>query len=133
MKLKNRNNAPVGGYWFVYEIEKDGTKYPVRVDGTNGGIDGLIAAVEKDMRAQNYPVPEDLAWIVEDQICQRQPSGICWKEARLGDKVAYLAQMAAATIDYVSVKTTGKNPGLAQKAASCPSCAKRKKFLNSLG
>ena len=132
MKLKDRRKAPVGGYWFVYELVKDGETVQVRVNSNEGGIDGLIRRVKADMVVNSQPVPEDLDWIVEDQICQRQPEGQCFYEHKVGDQIANLIHIGARMVDGAVQAVTGSSPNLEKKAKGCPSCNKRRKTLNNL-
>lgn len=134
MKLKDRRLAPVGGYFFDYEIDRNGVKTPMRVTSSDGGLDKLIERVKKDMGANKVPVPLDLEWQIENQICERQPDGRCWAEKnRLGDVVAAGVQAVAGVADQAIKIFTGKKGTLKKKAKDCPGCKKRKARLNKIG
>lgn len=131
MKLKDRRLAPAGGYFYVYDLTRDGMTIPITVKSNDGGFDSLVKRVENDMRAQGATVPGNLEELIENQICSRQPEGRCWKsKVNLGDKVASVTHSVAGAIDFVVKKTTGKDPGLKKKATGCRGCGKRRKKLN---
>lgn len=133
MKLKDKRLAPIGGYYFNYEINKDGTKRELRVTSTDGGLDKLIERVKKDMQANGVPIPLDIEEVIENQICERQPEDRCWKDKKyLGDIVAGAIQSVAGTIDKGITIATGKKSNLLQKAKGCKGCKKRKEALNKL-
>jgi hypothetical protein len=124
MKLKNKNLAPVGGFYFKYEIKRDKLTFPAIVYGSTWS--SLMQNIQKDYRSNNIELPANIEAMVEDQICQRQPSDRCWYSDGLGDKIAQVIHTVAKTTD----KVLGTK--LEQKAKICPSCNKRRAALNSL-
>jgi hypothetical protein len=124
MKLKNKNLAPIGGWFWKYEIKRDKLTFPAIVHGSTWN--SLIKNIEKDYRSNNIELPANIEEMVEDQICQRQPSDRCWYVDGLGDKIAKAIHTVAAVTDKV-LKTK-----LEQKAKICPSCNKRRVALNKL-
>jgi hypothetical protein len=124
MKLKDNKRAPVGGWYYKYTIKRGNLTFPATVYGES--LDKLIANTKKDMLSNSYHVPEDLAWQVEDQICQRQPGDRCWYEPALGDTIASVIHGAAKLTD----KVLGTK--LEHRARGCSSCNKRRAALNKL-
>jgi hypothetical protein len=124
MKLKNKNLAPIGGFYWKYEIKRDKLTFPAIVHGSTWN--SLIKNIQKDYRSNNVELPSNIEELVEDQICQRQPSDRCWYSDGLGDKIAKAIHTVAAATD----KVLGTK--LEQKAKICPSCNKRRNILNSL-
>jgi hypothetical protein len=124
MKLKNRNLAPVGGWYYKYEIKRDKLTFPAIVYGSTWS--SLIQNIQKDCRSNGIEIPENLEQVVEDQICQRQPSDRCWYADGLGDNIA----KAIHTVARVADKVLGTK--LEHKARGCSSCNRRRNTLNSL-
>jgi hypothetical protein len=122
MKLKEPRRAPVGGWWYRYTIHRFKNDFPATVYGES--LNKLIENVTKDMRSNGVDVPADLAQIVEDQICERQPADRCWSGA--GDHVAIAIHTAARAVDKV-FKTN-----LESRAKGCSSCRQRRQALNNL-
>jgi hypothetical protein len=86
----------------------------------------LIQNIRKDYRSNGVELPANIEQMVEDQICQRQPSDRCWYSDGLGDKIAQAIHTVAAATDKV-FKTQ-----LERKARKCRNCNKKRNFLNSL-
>ena len=124
MKLKNKNLAPVGGWYWKYEIKRDKLTFPAIVYGST--FNSLMQNIQKDYNSNGLQVPENIEQMVEDQICQRQPSDRCWYSDGLGDKIAQAIHTVAATADRVL------GTKLENKARGCSSCNKRRNALNSL-
>ena len=124
MKLKNKNLAPVGGYYFKYEIKRGKLTFPAIVYGNSWS--SLIAGVKKDYRSNGVDLPDNIEQMIEDQICQRQPSDRCWYNDGLGDRIAQAIHTVAAVTDRVL------GTKLEHKARGCSSCNKRRNALNSL-
>ena len=122
MKLKEPRRAPVGGWWYRYTIHRLNNDFPATVYGES--LNKLIENVTKDMRSNGVDVPADLAQMVEDQICERQPADRCWSGA--GDHVAIAIHTAARAVDKV-FKTN-----LESRAKGCSSCRQRRQALNNL-
>ena len=122
MKLKEPRRAPVGGWWYRYTIHRFKNDFPATVYGES--LNKLIENITKDMRSNGVDVPVDLAQIVEDQICERQPADRCWSGA--GDHVAIAIHTAARAVDKV-FKTN-----LESRAKGCSSCRQRRQALNNL-
>lgn len=117
MRLWNRNEPVVGGWYFILPGD-------IMVKADSAGLDVLVNKTTAYMRANNIVVPDNLAVIIEDQICQRQPKGKCRGQG-LGDALTTLISAGAGAIDAVA----GTN--LKQKAKTCYSCGKRRAALNS--
>jgi len=124
MKLKNKNLAPVGGWYWKYEIKRDNLTFPAIVYGSTWN--SLMQNIEKDYRSNGIELPINIEQMVEDQTCQRQPSDRCWYSDGLGDKIAQAIHTVAAVTD----KVLGTQ--LENKARGCSSCNKRRNALNSL-
>jgi hypothetical protein len=122
MKLKNKNLAPVGGWYFKYEIKRDKLKFPAIVYGSTWS--SLMQNIQKDYRSNGVELPSNIEQMVEDQICQRQPSDRCWYSDGLGDRIAQAIHTVAAATDKV-FKTK-----LEHKARGCSSCNKKRIALN---
>jgi len=124
MKLKNKNLAPVGGWYWKYEIKRDKLTFPAIVYGST--FNSLMQNIQKDYNSNGIPVPTNIEQMVEDQICQRQPSDRCWYSDGIGDKIAQAIHTVAAKAD----KVLGTK--LEHKARGCSSCNKRRNILNKL-
>jgi hypothetical protein len=124
MKLKNKNLAPVGGWYWKYEIQRDKLTFPAIVYGSTWN--SLMQNIQKDYRSNGIDLPVNIEQMVEDQTCQRQPSDRCWYSDGLGDKIAQAIHTVAAVTD----KVLGTQ--LEHKARVCSSCNKRRNILNSL-
>lgn len=117
MRLKDRNRAPVGGFYYDDPLTN-------RVIVTQGNLDKLISEVRSWHSAQGIKSPPELDAMIENQICDRQPKDRCFKRG-LGDLVASVSQAAAGVVDAV----IGTN--LKKKAKRCGGCSKRRVMLNS--
>jgi hypothetical protein len=124
MKLKNKNLAPVGGWFWRYEIKRGNLTFPAIVYGTTWS--SLMQNIQKDYGSNGIELPSNIKAMVEDQICQRQPSDRCWYSDGLGDKIAQAIHTVAAVTDKV-LRTQ-----LERKARRCRNCNKRRNILNSL-
>lgn len=124
MKLKNKNLAPVGGWFWRYEIKRDKLTFPAIVYGSTWS--SLMQNIQKDYRSNGVELPSNIEQMVEDQICQRQPSDRCWYSDGLGDRIAQAIHTVAAVTDTVL------GTQLEKKARGCSSCNKRRNILNSL-
>ena len=124
MKLKNKNLAPVGCWYFKYEIKRDKLTFPAIVYGSTWS--SLMQNIQKDYRSNGVQVPSDIEQMVEDQICQRQPSDRCWYSDGIGDRIAQAIHTVAAATD----KVLGTK--FERKARQCSNCNKRRNALNSL-
>lgn len=122
MKLKDRNLSPIGGWYFHYDLKKGSLTFPAKVYGST--FRSLISNIKNDMGANNYPIPADLEYEVEQQICKRQPADRCWQQS--GDVVANVIHGVARVID----KVTGTR--LEKKAKGCATCGKRRDKLNKI-
>lgn len=128
MRLKNRNLAPVGGYYYLYDLVKDGKTYPVRVTSSDGGLAKLAERVRADMKVNGVAIPENLEVLIEEQICSRQPAEYVWKTNKgLGDMVAGGIQAFAGVADSVVQAVTGKSPELKKKQKAVRVAKKEKK------
>lgn len=124
MKLKDTKISPVGGWFYSYQFAKDGNNFTMVVRAESYRT--LIANVKTDMRTNGHPIPDGIEALIEDQICQRQPSGKCWYEAKVGDQLANAIHFAARQADKVL------GTSLEKKAKGCSSCNKRRQKLNSI-
>jgi len=124
MKLKNKNLAPVGGWYWKYEIIRDNITFPAIVYGSTWN--SLMQNIQKDYRSNGVQLPNNIEQLVEDQTCQRQPSDRCWYSDGIGDRIAQAIHTVAAVTD----KVLGTQ--LENKARGCSSCNKRRNALNSL-
>ena len=124
MKLKNKNLAPVGGYYFKYEINKSGKTFQAVVHGQSWS--GLIQNIKREYSANSLELPDNIEQIVEDQICQRQPGDRCWYSDGIGDRIAQAIHKVANVAD----KVLGTK--LEKKARGCSACNRRRNALNSL-
>ncbi len=122
MKLKYRNITPAGGWYFTYDLKRGDNIFHAKVYGST--LENLLENIKKDMGANSHPIPPDISYQVEHQICLRQPKGSCWPQT--GDKVANTIHSVARVID----KVTGTN--LEQKAKGCSVCGKRRDKLNKI-
>lgn len=76
------------------------------------------------MKSNGMKPPSDIADMIENQICERQPSDRCWIGA--GDHVANVIHGAARIVDKV-LKTN-----LESRAKGCSSCRQRREALNNM-
>ena len=124
MKLKNKNLAPVGGFYWKYEIKRHNLTFPAIVYGSTWS--NLMQNIQKDYRSNGVELPSNIEQMVEDQICQRQPSDRCWYSDGLGDKLAQAIHTVAAATDRIL------GTKLEHKARGCSSCNRRRNALNKL-
>lgn len=117
MKLRDRNRSPVNGFYYDDPIYGNVT--------VQGNFDKLVLAVASRYKANGKPIPNNLAALIEDQICMRQPPDRCYYTKGLGDQIAMGVHKAAAAVDSL----LGTN--LQKKARGCGGCAKRRMSLNS--
>ena len=119
MRLKDRNGPIPQGLWYEYSDDK-GNRY--RVNGMEMTYGRLFSQkVASDMTINNVAVPDNLDYLIEQQICGRIPSQYCWQEA--GDKVANVIH---------SFASLGVNSNLEQTAKGCTACQKRRQALNQV-
>lgn len=117
MILIRRSDAPAGG-WF-YDLPNG-----FRVWGT--GLENLVDRVESRMIGYSMPIPEYLAELVEDTICQRQPPDRCRYKKKLGDMLSAGIHTMAAAVDRVA------GTKLQAKARRCGKCGSRRVALNNI-
>jgi hypothetical protein len=122
MKLKDKKRAPVSGWKYRYTIQRFSLSFPATVYGDSWTR--LIANIKKDMQSNAHPIPNDLEYQVEQQICASQPEDRCWQQS--GDVTANLIHGAAKMIDSIA------GTKLARKAKGCLSCAKRREKMNKI-
>lgn len=125
MRLKDRNGPIPGGLWYEYSDDK-GNTYRVNGMETVYGKPFSIK-VSSDMTNNNVAVPENLDYLIEQQICGRIPGQYCWQEA--GDKVANVIHKFANLGDRVA-SSLGVTANLEQRAKGCMACKKRREALN---
>lgn len=115
MKLKNSSQSVPGGYYYVCE---DG-----QTIRTDGNLRKLNIQVYDYLTANGLTIPDDLAEVIENQICDRVPSE-CWKG--FGDRLAVAIHAVAGAIDKVA------GTELQKAAKGCSGCGKRRRILNKL-
>jgi hypothetical protein len=125
MRLKDRNGPIPGGLWYEYSDDK-GNTYRVNGMETVYGKPFSIK-VSSDMTNNNVAIPENLDYLIEQQICGRIPGQYCWQEA--GDKVANVIHKFANLGDRVA-SSLGVAANLEQRAKGCMACKKRREALN---
>jgi len=81
------------------------------------------------MTINNVAVPDNLDYLIEQQICGRIPSQYCWQEA--GDKVANVIHTFANLGDRVAA-SLGVHTNLEQVAKGCTACQKRRQAMNQV-
>ncbi len=128
MRLWNKNNTPVGGWKYEWS-DKTGRNF--KTISTNGGFHGLLRKVTREMAANNVKIPENLADLVEDQICTRQPPNACYYENKSGDQLAKTIHTFARVIDSTAQKL-GIESNLEHKARSCTKCSQRRVAMNAI-
>lgn len=126
MRLRNKNEAPIGGWTYSFE-DNHGNQYISRGDTART----LQAKVATDMRANGVKVPDNLWDYIEDQICSRQPQGMCIYESKLGDNVSKLIHVFAGGIDRAA-SVVGISSNLEKRARQCTTCGKRRVKLNTI-
>jgi hypothetical protein len=98
MRLKNPNEAIPGGLWYQYSDDKGNT---YRVNGMDMVMGkAFFNKIKSDMENKNVAVPENLSYLVEQQICGRIAGQYCWQEA--GDAVANVIHKFAHIGDKVA-------------------------------
>ena len=83
--------------------------------------------VKGDMQNNNVQVPDNLDYLIEQQICGRISGQYCWQEA--GDKVANAIHTFASLGDRVAA-SLGVQTNLEQAAKGCTACQKRRQAMN---
>jgi hypothetical protein len=125
MRLWRRNEAPVGGWYYLIEgTEMDGQRVPQ--GGFALGLDDLYQKTFSIMKGNAVTPPDYLFELIEDQICRRQPEGKCRYTRKPGDVVSKIIHGVAGAIDSVA------GTQLKQRARGCGGCGKRRVKLNSL-
>jgi len=125
MKLKDRNGPIPQGLWYQYSDDKGNTHRVNGMEVTFGSQ--FFQKVKSDMKNNNVAIPENLEYLIEQQICKRIAGQYCWQEA--GDAVAHVIHSFAHLGDKVAA-TFGVNSELETRAKNCPSCQKRRDLLN---
>lgn len=117
MRLVNRNQSVPGG--FFYRIPETGEKVM-----TSGNLDKLQKSVVGYYHLKKLDIPDDLGFLIEDQICERVPEQYCRYGRGMGDRIAQAIHSVAGVVDTV----LGTN--LKQRARGCGGCSKRRRKLN---
>lgn len=115
MRLKNRMEAPAGGFYYIHK----------QVKITGATLRNLVMNVGDAMRANGEGIPGNLADMIEDSICMRISEGKCWYSAGLGDRISKVVHSVAGVIDRVA------GTDLKSKARKCSACAGRRNRLNA--
>lgn len=121
MKLWRKNEAPVGGWFYIME---NGWRVPQK--GTSTSLDRLVDEVVQRMNGNEITVPEFIHEMVEDQICMRQPEDKCRYSSKAGDMLSAAISMGAGAIDGVF------GTKLKSAARRCGTCGRRRVKLNQL-
>ena len=125
MRLKDKNGSIPGGLWYQYNDDQ-GNAY--RVNGMDLPFGrSFLQKVSSDMTVNNVSVPDNLDYLIEQQICGRIGSQYCWQEA--GDKVANVIHTFANIGDRVAA-SLGVTSNLEKAAKGCTSCQKRRQAMN---
>lgn len=125
MRLKDRNGPIPQGLWYEYKDDKGNTYRVNGMEMTYGR--SFSQKVSSDMTINNVAVPDNLDYLIEQQICGRIPGQYCWQEA--GDKVANAIHSFANLGDRVAA-SLGINANLEQTARGCTACQKRRQAMN---
>jgi hypothetical protein len=125
MRLKDRNGPIPGGLWYEYS-DDNGNTYRVNGMDTVFGKP-FFQKVSSDMTINNVQVPDNLEYLVEQQICGRISSQYYWQEA--GDKVANVIHKFANLGDRVAA-SLGVQTNLEKSAKGCTACQKRRQAMN---
>jgi hypothetical protein len=128
MRLKDPNGPIPGGLWYQYSDDKGNTYRVNGMDLTFGRQ--FFQKVKSDMTNKNIAVPENIEYLIEQQLCQRIPGQYCWQEA--GDAVAAVAHKFAYLGDKVA-QTFGIQTNLETRAKNCSACQKRREMMNQIG
>jgi hypothetical protein len=127
MRLKDKNGSIPGGLWYQYNDDQGNT---YRVNGMDLPFGrSFLQKVSSDMTVNNVAVPDNLDYLIEQQICNRIGSQYCWQEA--GDKVANVIHRFASLGDRVA-QSLGAKSNLEQRAKGCTACQKRRQALNQV-
>jgi len=125
MRLKDRNGPIPQGLWYEYQDDKGNTYRVNGMEMTYGR--SFTQKVSSDMTINNVAVPNNLDYLIEQQICGRIPGQYCWQEA--GDKVANVIHTFANLGDRVAA-SFGIHANLEQSAKGCTACQKRRQAMN---
>ena len=125
MRLKDRNGPIPQGLWYEYKDDKGNTYRVNGMEMTYGR--SFSQKVSSDMTINNVAVPDNLDYLIEQQICGRISGQYCWQEA--GDKVANVIHTFANLGDRVAA-SLGINANLEQTARGCTACQKRRQAMN---
>jgi hypothetical protein len=125
MRLKDRNGPIPGGLWYQYSDDQGNT---YRVNGMDHPYGrSFTQKVSSDMTINNVAVPDNLDYLIEQQICNRIGGQYCWQEA--GDKFANVIHSFANLGDRVAA-SIGVKTNLEQTAKGCTACQKRRQAMN---
>jgi len=124
MRLRNKNEAPIGGWKYTF-TDDQGNSYT----STGVTLRTLTQKVNSDMRVNNVTVPPNLQDFIEDQICQRQPPKSCFYEDKAGDQISKYIHIFAGGIDKAAA-SIGLKTNLEQSARRCRGCGNRRVRLN---
>lgn len=139
MYLKDKNRSPRGGFVFYFQHVKTMLEIRVPTKGGANGIPQLTTWSGATLRGNGMDVPDNLAQIVEHQICIRQklPLKACYSGG-IGDDIHHkvmkpILGKVAATAKRFGAKRVAK---VAKKAAGCSGCGGRRTYeqgKNNLG
>jgi hypothetical protein len=71
MEFRVKRIVPPGGMYF-FEVAETSTMF------RHPSMTGLLEVVERNLRENKLPVPENLRAIIEDFICRNVPPGFCF-------------------------------------------------------
>lgn len=125
MRLRNKNESPVGGWRYSFTDDKGNS-----FQSTGVTLRTLISNVRKDMAANGVSIPANLQDYIEDYICQRQPPNLCTYENKTGDQISKYIHIFAGGIDKAAA-AIGVKTNLEQHARRCRGCGNRRVRLNT--
>lgn len=131
MTLKEHHKQPIGGFTFYFEAPSGEV-----VQLTGASISNLTRKVNSNFLNLGMNVPENLAAIIEHQICLRQPNPVasCWSGG-LGDTLHHKWIKPFISRASDAVKALTGYSGL-EAVSNCQTCSGTKVYkagANNLG
>lgn len=139
MKLKNKNEVPVGGYSFHFygvSLEAVGKRRMQTI--TCDSISQLTEKTRLTFLAQSIPFPDNMQEIIEHQICIRQPNPpeACWSSGFGDDLHSLIVPFVKKIADKLEAGKNAKLASRLRKVSDCSSCGGTSVFdpnVNNLG
>lgn len=131
MKLKQPNQVPSGGFCFYFRRESDNLQ--IKITGRN--LRDLADKARKAMVNSAMSPPDNLAEIVEHQICLRQPepTEACWNsgagDALHHDLLKPFLKKAAKSLKALGLKRIGE---AVRRKAGCSSCGGTREYRSGV-